>query len=150
MRFFYDGKFDFRDHNLYERNLREIQRLYQCLYKSKIFILKATSNSNKVLKLAFQLSLKKIISQKSLLFSHRFLRFLQEQPVFFSGCKSELSALFPWKVVVGCILSYPNENEFVIIDFKASGIPENLDIKESKNGKPKYVINSAAFYSIKN
>ena len=53
MRFFYDGKFDFRDHNLYERNLREIQRLYQCLYKSKIFILKATSNSNKVLKLAF-------------------------------------------------------------------------------------------------
>ena len=52
--------------------------------------------------------------------------------------------------MVGCILSYPNENEFVIIDFKASGIPENLDIKESKNGKTKYVINSAVFYSIKN
>ena len=53
MRFFYDGKFDFGDHNLYERNLREIQRLYQCLYKSKIFVLKATSNGSKVLKLAF-------------------------------------------------------------------------------------------------
>ena len=107
MRFLDNGKFNFREHNLFERNLLEIQKL-----------------------LAFS---KKILSQKSLLFSHRFLRFLQEQPVFFSGCKSELSALFPWKVVVGCILSYPNENEFVIIDFKASGIPENLDIKESKN-----------------
>ena len=53
MRFFDDGKFNFRDHNLCERNLREIQRLYQYLYKSKIFVLKATSNSNKVLKLAF-------------------------------------------------------------------------------------------------
>ncbi|MBR6298235.1 MAG: hypothetical protein IKR34_03225 [Candidatus Gastranaerophilales bacterium] len=55
-----------------------------------------------------------------------------------------------WKVEVNCILSYPNEKEFVIIDFKTSDIPENLDIKESKNGKTKYVINSAVFYSIKN
>ena len=47
-----------------------------------------------------------------------------------------------WKVEVNCILSYPNEKEFVIIDFKTSDIPENLDIKER--------INSAVFYSIKN
>ena len=53
MRFLDNGKFNFREHNLFERNLWEIQKLYQCLYKSKIFILKATSNSNKVLKLAF-------------------------------------------------------------------------------------------------
>ena len=36
-----------------------------------------------------------------------------------------------WKVVVDCILSYPNEKEFVIIDFKTSGIPENLDIRKN-------------------
>jgi len=53
MRFLDDGKFNFRYNNLCEKNLREIQRLYQCLYKSKIFILKATLNNSKVLKLAF-------------------------------------------------------------------------------------------------
>ena len=133
MRFLDDGKFYFRDYNLCERNLREIQRLYQCLYKSKIFVLKATSNGSKVLKLAFQHSLKKFSAKNLFCFLTDFCDSFKNSLFFFSGCKSELSALFPWKVVVGCILSYPNENEFVIIDFKARGIPENLDIKESKN-----------------
>ena len=41
---------------------------------------------------------------------------------------------------IDCILALPNESGFIIVDFKTSGIPTNLSVKEKENGKAEKVI----------
>ena len=45
-----------------------------------------------------------------------------------------------YRGTVDCILAAPNKNDFIIVDYKNSGLPSNLFVKEQNPGKKENVI----------